>query len=97
MSCGGSAPCCPASALCPGCHDLSLVTQQGSATLSSAWCCLPSQREQTRALISRSFALLEHEHGKLQSCLEERAAAQKREEEALQAKEEVQGCLLSVL
>ncbi|XP_032607645.3 sperm-associated antigen 5 [Taeniopygia guttata] len=46
------------------------------------------EREQTRALISRSFALLEREHGKLQSCLEERAAAQKREEEALQAKEE---------
>ncbi|RLV92331.1 hypothetical protein DV515_00013828 [Chloebia gouldiae] len=45
------------------------------------------EREQTRALMSQSFALLEHVHGKLQSCLEERAAAQKREEEALQAKE----------
>lgn len=91
---GGSAPRCPASALgavtghtagqCHQCH--------GSATLSSTWCCLPSQREQVRALVYQSHDMLEHVPGKLRSCLEELAAAQERAEEALQAKEEVQGC-----
>lgn len=47
--------------------------------------------------MSQSRALLERVPGKLQSCLEELAATQERAEEALQAKEEVQRCLLSVL
>ena len=64
--------------------------------LSSAWCCLPSQREQMRTLVFQSRALFEHVPGKLRSCLEELAATRERAEEALQAKEEVQGCLLSV-
>lgn len=47
--------------------------------------------------MSQSHALLERVPGKLRSCLEELAATRERAEDALQAKEEVQGCLLSVL
>ncbi|NXU15196.1 SPAG5 protein, partial [Pardalotus punctatus] len=53
----------------------------GSATLSSARCCLPSQREQVSTLVSQSHAMLERVPGKLQSCMEELAAAQARAEE----------------
>ncbi|NXO66464.1 SPAG5 protein, partial [Phainopepla nitens] len=53
----------------------------GSATLSSAWCCLPSQRGQMRALVFQSHALLERVPGKLRSCLEELAATRERAEE----------------
>ncbi|KAL9826567.1 sperm-associated antigen 5 isoform 2-T2 [Geothlypis trichas] len=49
---------------------------------------LDEEREQMRALVSRSHALLERVPGKLQSCLEELAAAREQAEEALQAKEE---------
>lgn len=62
--------------------------------LSSAWCCLPLQREQARALVSRCRAVLESVPGKLRSCLEERDATRQRADEALQAKEEVGGCLV---
>lgn len=94
MSHGGLSPSLPCQ--CPGCcdqsHSRACHQCHGSATLSSAWCCLPSQREQVRALVYQSHAMLEHVPGKLRSCLEELAAAQERAEEALQAKEEVQGC-----
>ncbi|XP_064250973.1 sperm-associated antigen 5 [Passer domesticus] len=50
---------------------------------------LDEEREQMRALVSQSCALLERVPGKLQSCLEELAATRERAEEALQAKEEV--------
>uniref|UniRef100_A0A8C9MVJ5 Sperm associated antigen 5 n=1 Tax=Serinus canaria TaxID=9135 RepID=A0A8C9MVJ5_SERCA len=49
---------------------------------------LDEEREQMRALVSQSHALLERVPGKLQSCLEELAATRERAEEALQAKEE---------
>ncbi|XP_058710402.1 sperm-associated antigen 5 [Poecile atricapillus] len=49
---------------------------------------LDEEREQMRALVSQSHALLERVPSKLQSCLEELAATRKRAEEALQAKEE---------
>ncbi|XP_039576447.1 sperm-associated antigen 5 [Passer montanus] len=49
---------------------------------------LDEEREQMRALVSQSCALLERVPGKLQSCLEELAATRERAEEALQAKEE---------
>ncbi|XP_054143414.1 sperm-associated antigen 5 [Melozone crissalis] len=49
---------------------------------------LDEEREQIRALVSQSHALLERVPGKLQSCLEELAAAREQAEEALQAKEE---------
>ncbi|XP_033374854.1 sperm-associated antigen 5 isoform X1 [Parus major] len=49
---------------------------------------LDEEREQTRALVSQSHALLERVPSKLQSCLEELAATRTRAEEALQAKEE---------
>uniref|UniRef100_A0A8C3P3I9 Sperm-associated antigen 5 n=1 Tax=Cyanoderma ruficeps TaxID=181631 RepID=A0A8C3P3I9_9PASS len=49
---------------------------------------LDEEREQTRALVSQSRALLERVPGKLRSCLEELAATRERAEEALQAKEE---------
>ncbi|KAM4886584.1 sperm-associated antigen 5 [Sylvia borin] len=49
---------------------------------------LDEEREQTRALVSQSHALLERVPSKLRSCLEELAAARERAEEALQAKEE---------
>ena len=62
--------------------------------LSSAWCHLPLQREQARALVSRCRAVLESVPGKLRSCLEERDATRQRADEALQAKEEVGGCLV---
>ncbi|NWV20755.1 SPAG5 protein, partial [Origma solitaria] len=53
----------------------------GSATLSSAHCCLPSQREQVSALVSQSRAMLERVPGKLQSCMEELTATQERAQE----------------
>ncbi|XP_038014178.1 sperm-associated antigen 5 [Motacilla alba alba] len=49
---------------------------------------LDEEREQMRALVSQSHALMERVPGKLQSCLEELAATRERAEEALQAKEE---------
>ncbi|XP_041338719.1 sperm-associated antigen 5 [Pyrgilauda ruficollis] len=49
---------------------------------------LDEEREQMRALVSQSCALLERVPGKLQSCLEEVAATREQAEEALQAKEE---------
>ncbi|XP_066189437.1 sperm-associated antigen 5 [Sylvia atricapilla] len=48
---------------------------------------LDEEREQTRALVSQSHALLERVPGKLRSCLEELAATREQAEEALQAKE----------
>ncbi|NXB64654.1 SPAG5 protein, partial [Struthidea cinerea] len=42
---------------------------------------LAQEREQTRALVYQSHAMLEHVPGKLRSCLEELAAAQERAEE----------------
>ncbi|XP_005056848.1 PREDICTED: sperm-associated antigen 5 [Ficedula albicollis] len=50
---------------------------------------LDEEREQMRALVFQSRALLERVPGKLRSCLEELAATRERAEEALQAKEEV--------
>ncbi|TRZ24299.1 hypothetical protein HGM15179_002747 [Zosterops borbonicus] len=50
---------------------------------------LDEEREQTRALVSQSHALLERVPGKLRSCLEELAATRERAEDALQAKEEI--------
>ncbi|NWT15995.1 SPAG5 protein, partial [Vireo altiloquus] len=58
---------------CQQCH--------GSATLSSPWRCLPSQREQVGALVFQSRAMLERVPGKLRSCLEEVAATKERAEE----------------
>ncbi|XP_030818830.1 sperm-associated antigen 5 [Camarhynchus parvulus] len=49
---------------------------------------LDEEREQMRALVSQSHALLERVPGKLQSCLEELAATREQAKEALQAKEE---------
>ncbi|NWV58131.1 SPAG5 protein, partial [Daphoenositta chrysoptera] len=42
---------------------------------------LAQEREQTRALVSQSYAMLEHVPGKLRSCLEELAATRERAEE----------------
>ncbi|XP_056362856.1 sperm-associated antigen 5 [Oenanthe melanoleuca] len=50
---------------------------------------LDEEREQMRALVFQSRALLERVPGKLRSCLEELAATRERAEEALQVKEEV--------
>ncbi|XP_035756450.1 sperm-associated antigen 5 [Egretta garzetta] len=50
---------------------------------------LDTEREQTRALVSRCRAVPESVPGKLRSCLEERDAMRQRAEEALQSKEEV--------
>lgn len=47
--------------------------------------------------MSQTHTMLKCVPGKLRSCLEELAATRERAKEALQAKEEVQGCLLSVL
>lgn len=44
--------------------------------------------------MSRCRAVLESVPGKLRSCLEERDAMRQRADEALQAKEEVRGCLV---
>ncbi|KAM4760216.1 sperm-associated antigen 5 isoform 2-T2 [Cyanocitta cristata] len=49
---------------------------------------LDEEREQTRALVYQSHAMLERVPGKLRSCLEELAATRERAEEALRAKEE---------
>ncbi|NWV43308.1 SPAG5 protein, partial [Grantiella picta] len=69
--CARSQPC---RAHTPGqCHQC-----HGSAMLSCACCCLPSQREQVSALVSQTHAVLERVPGKLQSCMEELAAAQER-------------------
>ncbi|NXG17287.1 SPAG5 protein, partial [Grallaria varia] len=51
------------------------------ATLSSARRCLPAQREQVRALMSRCQSVLERVPSKLQSCLEERDATRQRADE----------------
>ncbi|XP_030318543.1 sperm-associated antigen 5 [Calypte anna] len=49
---------------------------------------LDTEREQARALVSRCWAVLENVPKKLQSCLEERDAARRQADQALQAKEE---------
>ncbi|XP_071620843.1 sperm-associated antigen 5 [Heliangelus exortis] len=49
---------------------------------------LDTEREQTRALVSRCRAVLENVPKKLQSCLEERDATRQQADQALQAKEE---------
>ncbi|KAK2537459.1 Spag5 [Columba guinea] len=55
---------------------------------------LDMEREQARALVSRCRAVLQSVPGKLRGCLEERDAMRQREDEALQAKEQVGGCLV---
>nr|XP_021142630.1 sperm-associated antigen 5 [Columba livia] len=50
---------------------------------------LDMEREQARALVSRCRAVLQSVPGKLRGCLEERDAMRQREDEALQAKEQV--------
>ncbi|XP_042647373.1 sperm-associated antigen 5 isoform X2 [Tyto alba] len=50
---------------------------------------LDVEREQTRTLVSRCWAMLENVPGKLRSCLEERDDMRQRADEALRAKEEV--------
>lgn len=50
---------------------------------------VPLQRLQVRAMVSRCEAVLQAVPGKLQSCLQERDAAQQHADEALRAKQEV--------
>lgn len=50
---------------------------------------VPLQRLQVRAMVSRCEAVLHSVPAKLQSCLQERDAAQQRADEALRAKQEV--------
>ncbi|NWW03712.1 SPAG5 protein, partial [Oreocharis arfaki] len=72
---------CPQSTWSSQCPLFQGLADAAFRSLQDKQGALAQEREQVRALVSQSHAMLEHVPGKLQSCLEELAATQGRAEE----------------